>query len=77
MRISKSDGFHGRDNCPSSMSECARQYCAKHRLLWNDCETAILTHEGSGRPVFELGDCPLCGEARRREEALRLAASKT
>jgi hypothetical protein len=42
-------------------------------MLWNDCDTAVRTHEGSGRRVWELKDCPNCERDWRMKEAQRYA----
>lgn len=66
MRVSKSEGYHGRNGCPRGLEDCQRQYCHTHRLLWNDCETAKIAQGGDREVpggvynVFELGECPLC-----------------
>lgn len=58
MRIGYSDNYYHGYDC--EVGRCERHYCTKHRELWRDCDTAQATHEGSGRPVWELGDCPDC-----------------
>lgn len=68
MRIHQTAGYlrHGEYLC--SVYGCNRNYCASHRLLWRDCDTAKLTMQGSGEKVFEIGDCPKCEEKYHHEK---------
>lgn len=71
MRITASANYWHEFEC--NLSDCNRQYCAIHRLLWRECETAKEGLEGDSEvpgglnKVIELGDCPACeAEGRRR-----------
>lgn len=75
MRVSTSDGYHGKRDCPV-FSECESFYCPIHRLLWSFCETAKAGVEGDSdvingtRVLYEMGDCPKCeSEARGKKYA--------
>lgn len=70
MKITTSDNyFHGYD---CGIRDCERHYCNEHRVLWRDCDTAVAGHEGSGRPVWDLQDCPECVRDYRRKQAAKL-----
>lgn len=76
MKITKSEGYHGRDDCPI-LEDCRRRYCDEHRLLYNECETAIKGWEGDrevfggARQIWESdGECPYC-KKREKDKKLR------
>lgn len=72
MRIDYSYNYYGhkgQQGC--DVDDCQRHYCNIHRMLWRDCDTAEADFEGSGKPVWMLGDPPCCRAVHRREEAER------
>ena len=57
MRIKTSENyFHGF----CGFTECQRNYCRIHRMLYRDCETAVKTSDGAGATLYELRECPEC-----------------
>lgn len=60
MRITTSDQYAYGYTHDCQIRDCERHYCSVHRTLWQDCDTAELDHEGSGRPIIVLKEAPCC-----------------
>lgn len=73
MRITTSDNFKHGWNC--RVSGCERHYCSEHRMLWRDCDTAIVDFDGSGRLWWGLRDCPVCEIEERQKKISRREAN--
>lgn len=67
--ISTSENYYHEFGC--QIDECERHYCARHRTLWRNCDTASFDREGSGRGVYVMGDCPKCEQDSRRQTYAR------
>jgi hypothetical protein len=68
MQIRTSEDYYGEKHCP--LDDCHRNYCADHRLLWRDHETAEQTSDGAGQVFFEMRECPECvAQSLRRKYA--------
>ncbi len=69
MRIMATIRYHDHAYRECTVEDCQRRYCAEHRLLWRECETAKRTSQGdrdvASNPIYELGDCPQCERAKR------------
>lgn len=76
MRITTSENYRHGHEC--SLRDCDRHYCAEHRLLWRDCDTAVKGYDADyvdGAPhfIYEMGECPFCeAEARKTAHYRRL-----
>lgn len=68
MRISHSDSYACHD-CKFEY-ECRKLYCQKHRLLYRECESAVLgimgdfdVVHGTAETYEDSGQCPDCVQA--------------
>lgn len=76
MRITASENYFHDYEC--YLGDCDRHYCAEHRLLWRDCETAVKGYDadhsdGRAHYVYEMGECPSCeSDFKKQKHYLRL-----
>lgn len=56
MRITKTYAYELHDQVACELEFCLANYCAKHRLLWRDCETAQRNYDNT----YDTADCPRC-----------------
>ena len=69
MKITTSDSYSKKHKC--SIQDCERRYCSEHRLLWRECDTAIMTSDGAGEKLWELRGCPACEWEEKEKKYIR------
>lgn len=72
MRIQTSEHYHHGTSC--DVADCQRRYCNLHRILWNDCDTAVIDWSGAGQRLWMLNDCPACmrdNEKRKQAQFIK------
>lgn len=79
MRVTTSPNYYHKDWKECLLEDCDRIYCPEHRLLYRECETAVVALQGDfdvtngiHKVVDASGECPACLSRERAKKLERL-----